>query len=116
MHIHREEEQDNTFYVRLPESSQNFPIFGGGEQYNYFDLRNSSFDIFVNEQGVGRGENLVSLAQKEDGNTGKYDTSYWPLPVVVSQSSENHHFWMKYDGTDYTRLNFIKRAVIKKKN
>ena len=64
----------------------------------------------MNEQGVGRGENLVSLAQKSDGNTGQYDTSYWPLPVLVGQSSDADYFWMKYEGSDYTRINLVAPA------
>ena len=54
---------------------------------------------------------LFSLAQKPDGNTGKYDTTYWPIPLVITRD-----YWLKYDqvsynenradGTTYSRLNF----------
>ena len=47
----------NAISLRLHQNSRR-EIFGGGEQYNYVNLVGHDFDMFVNEQGVGRGDTL----------------------------------------------------------
>ena len=75
----------NRFFMSLPAGADE-QIYGGGEQYNALNLNGNAFDILVNEQGVGRGDNLVSQAGKANGDTGRYDTSYWSMPVFITEN------------------------------
>ena len=96
--------QANTIILNLEMNSSlktSDKLFGAGEQYNYFNLNdNQEFNILVNEQGVGRGDNLISLASKAAGDTGRYDTTYWSMPVFVGEK-----FWIKSNEAYYHRLN-----------
>ena len=60
-------------------------VFGGGEQYSYFNLRGHRFPVFTREQGVGRRYNrpLTFLAQMHDKAGGAYHTTYYPQPTFV---------------------------------
>ncbi|PLV59156.1 alpha-glucosidase [Thermotoga sp. KOL6] len=59
-------------------------IFGGGEQYNELNLRGKKFPLLVQEQGVGRGKNLISLLAALKGVRGDWYTTYFPQPVFFS--------------------------------
>jgi alpha-glucosidase len=61
-------------------------IYGGGEQFCRLNLKGKRFPIFVQEQGVGRGWNLVSLLTWLKGVRGDWYTSYFPQPVFFSSA------------------------------
>jgi sulfoquinovosidase len=49
---------------------------GFGEQYNATDQRGETFDLFVGEQGIGRGGALRAV-------TGDAHTTYFPMPYFL---------------------------------
>ncbi|HKM07350.1 MAG TPA: alpha-glucosidase [Sphaerochaeta sp.] len=63
------------------------PIFGCGEQYSFVDLRNLAIPIWVQEQGLGRGPNLVKLCCDIAAGAGgtRYST-YFSMPAFVTKS------------------------------
>ena len=50
----------NRFQIHLM-CNEGEPIFGCGEQYSFVDLPNLAIPIWEQEQGLGRGPNLVKL-------------------------------------------------------
>lgn len=65
-------------------SSKNEKIFGGGEQYTHLNLKGKKFPIWVQEQGIGRGYDLISITAKFKGIRGSWYTTYFPSPVFLS--------------------------------
>ncbi|XP_042219647.1 sulfoquinovosidase-like [Homarus americanus] len=60
-------------------------VWGGGEQYTYFNLRGHDFPIWTSEQGVGRDNGTIaSLANLDGGAGGDYYTTYWPQASFLS--------------------------------
>jgi alpha-glucosidase len=78
-------------------------IYGCGEQYSRLDLRGSRLPIWTQEQGVGRGRDLITLfAQMSTGSGGRWYSSYFPMAVFLS--SEN---WFCFcDGSGYAEFDF----------
>ncbi len=59
-------------------------IFGGGEQYTHLNLKGKKFFVVVQEQGVGRGHNLISFLAWLKGVRGNWYSTYFPQPVFFS--------------------------------
>ncbi|MBN2050719.1 MAG: alpha-glucosidase, partial [Spirochaetales bacterium] len=60
-------------------------FFGGGEQFSYLDLKGKKIPVWVQEQGVGRGFNVVRFAADlHSGAGGDFTTTYFPQPTFVS--------------------------------
>ena len=59
-------------------------IFGGGEQYTHLNLKGKKFPIWVQEQGVGRAWDPISLLTKIKGTSGSWFTTYFPSPIFLS--------------------------------
>ena len=59
-------------------------IFGGGEHFSRINLKGKAFPLWVQEQGVGRGYNLISFLASLKGIKGTWYSSYFPLPVFIS--------------------------------
>ena len=79
-------------------------VFGGGEQYSYFNLRGHRFPVLTREQGVGRRYNrpLTFLAQMHDKAGGAYHTTYYPQPTFVS----DRNYFIHVNSFDYCILDF----------
>ena len=79
-------------------------VFGGGEQYSFFNLRGKKFPIMTREQGVGRRYNrpLTFLTEWHDKAGGAYHTTYYPQPTFVS----NRNYFIHIHSFDYTVLDF----------
>ncbi|MFZ5855453.1 MAG: alpha-glucosidase [Chloroflexota bacterium] len=86
-------------------------FFGFGEQFTYFDMKGQKVPIWVSEQGVGRGEQPITLAADitNGGAGGNAFTTYAPLPTYVSNqmrafslTSNNSYGWHP----TYTAFNF----------
>jgi sulfoquinovosidase len=60
-------------------------VYGCGEQYSYLDLKGRLMPLWTEEQGVGRGPNLIKFAADLSMGAGgtRYST-YYPLPVFLS--------------------------------
>jgi alpha-glucosidase len=77
----------NRFWMRLP-AERGEHIYGCGEQYSALDLKGRKVPLWVQEQGVGRGRNLVTLAsQIESRSGGCWHTTYFPQPTFVSSNN-----------------------------
>ena len=57
-------------------------FFGFGEQFSYVDMRGRRVPIWVSEQGVGRGDQPITLGANvtNDGAGGTPFTTYAPVP------------------------------------
>lgn len=94
----------NRFWLAL-EGSKSEHIYGCGEQFTYLDLKGRRVPLWVEEQGVGRGFNLISLlAELHSGAGGAWYTTYFPMPTFVS--TEN--YFCHADITAYAAFDFRK--------
>ena len=82
-------------------------IYGGGEQFSYVNLRGRRTVNWVQESGVGRGRNMISLfAQVHSGEGGTRQSTYYPLPLFIS--SEN--YYVHTDSARYSSFDFTARG------
>ncbi len=66
-------------------SSAEERFFGFGTQYTYFDLKGHKVPIFIQEQGIGRGEQPVTWgADWQAGAGGSPYTSYASVPHYIT--------------------------------
>jgi sulfoquinovosidase len=74
----------NRFWLNLP-GTQGEHIFGGGEQFSTVDLKGREVPVWCQEQGVGRGHDLITfLADVTHGGAGgAWHTTYFPLPTFI---------------------------------
>ena len=93
----------NRFMLEF-EADSGEAVFGGGEQYSYFNLRGHKFPVMTREQGVGRRYNrpLTILAQLHDKAGGAYHTTYYPQPTFVSSKN----YFIHVQSFDYCILDF----------
>ncbi len=63
-------------------------FFGFGEQFSYVDMRGRRVPIWVSEQGVGRGDQPITLGADvtNDGAGGNPFTTYAPVPFYMTSS------------------------------
>nr|XP_006819720.1 PREDICTED: uncharacterized protein LOC100369482 [Saccoglossus kowalevskii] len=96
----------NRYWVRFVAEDDEH-VYGGGEQFSYFDLRGNEFPLWTREQGVGRNKSTITTfnADNTDGGGGDYHTTYFPQPTFVSSRKYYCHF----STTVYSVLNFIPR-------
>jgi alpha-glucosidase len=60
-------------------------FFGFGVQYTYFDLKGRKVPIFIQEQGIGRGEQPITLAADWEADAGgRWHTSYASVPHYIT--------------------------------
>ena len=96
----------NRLILRLP-AVPGERIYGGGEQFSYINLRGHRTVNWVQESGVGRGRNMISLfAQLHSGEGGTRQSTYYPLPLFVS--SEN--YFVGSDSARYSSFDFTARG------
>ena len=83
-------------------------VFGGGEQFSYFNLRGHKFPIMTREQGVGRRYNrpLTIRSELHDKAGGAYHTTYYPQPTFVSSAK----YFIHIHSFDYSVLDFTSRT------
>ncbi len=79
-------------------------VWGGGEQFSYFDLRRRRFPLWVSEPGVGRDRStlLTWQANRDGGRGGDWWMTYCPQPSFLSSRGYAVHV----DTTAYTALDF----------
>ncbi len=62
-------------------------VYGGGEQYTHLNLRGRTLPVWIQEPGLGRGFNLLTLlAELKKKYGGKWYTSYFSQPTFVFTS------------------------------
>lgn len=63
-------------------------IYGCGEQYTFLNLKGRKVPIWVQEQGIGRAHDLVTvLANLRAGAGGHWYNTYYPQPSFVTSSN-----------------------------
>ncbi len=94
----------NRFWIRLAAIPGEF-IYGGGEQFSNVNLKGKTIPIWCQEQGVGRGRDLITfLAELTHGSGGNWHTTYFPQPTFIS--SENRYYHVQ--GSAYMEVSFTK--------
>lgn len=76
----------NRLWLRIPAEAGEH-VWGGGEQFSYFDLRGRYFPLWSSEPGVGRDPASRLFQQVEErgkGNGGSYAHSNFPQPTFIS--------------------------------
>ena len=77
----------NRFWIRIAADLDEH-VWGGGEQFSYFDLRGRSFPLWSSEPGVGR-DKTTEITFKADivGKAGgDYHNTYYPQPTYLSSA------------------------------
>jgi alpha-glucosidase len=88
------------------------PIFGLGEQYSHLCLNGKKAYVITEEQGIGRGDQKLSMLTKMIGISGDEFSSYCPIPILYIG---NQHALIIEDLTyaefDFTNQNEIRIKV-----
>ncbi|HOM09706.1 MAG TPA: alpha-glucosidase [Spirochaetota bacterium] len=84
-------------------------IYGCGEQFSKLDLKKKNLPLWVQEQGVGRGHDLITLlANVLYGAGGAWYTTYYPQPTFVSSSN----YFIHCNASSYAEFEFKKKEHI----
>src|SRR5215471_14114664 len=77
----------NRLWIRIAADPDEH-VWGGGEQFSYFDLRGRRFPLWSSEPGVGRDKTteITFKADKTDQAGGDYYHTYYPQPTYVSSA------------------------------
>jgi alpha-glucosidase len=77
----------NRLWIRIAADPDEH-VWGGGEQFSYFDLRGRRFPLWSSEPGVGRDKTteITFKADKTDKAGGDYFDTYYPQPTYVSSA------------------------------
>lgn len=104
LHIESLQQNQNINRFRLVlQARMNEHIYGCGEQYSKLDLRGNKVPIWVQEPGLGRGKDLLTLmSEMKQGYGGNAFTTYFSQPTFIS--SENWYFHS--EGTAYCEFDF----------
>jgi len=82
----------NRFWISI-NASEEESIFGCGEQFSEINMRGKEIPLFVEEQGVGRGDPPI---------TGDWYTTYYPQPTFIS----SNNYYCHIDTAYYSEFNF----------
>lgn len=85
-------EDINRFWIRIC-ASEKEAIFGCGEQFSELNMRGKELPLFVEEQGVGRGDPPI---------TGDWYTTYYPQPTFIS----SNNYFCHIETTYYSKFDF----------
>jgi len=97
----------NRLWFRLP-AVPGESIFGCGEQYSRLDLKGSSVPLWSEEQGIGRGHDLITmLANLRAGAGGSWHSTYFGQPSFVS----SEHSYVHVETTAYCIFDFRRPRV-----
>ncbi|MGL1892916.1 MAG: alpha-glucosidase [Spirochaetaceae bacterium] len=99
----------NRFSMVLPAIEKEH-IYGCGEQYSKLDLRGQNVPIWVQEPGLGRGKDAITLlAELKMGYGGNSFTTYFSQPTFVS----SNNWYFHSEGTAYCEFNFKDKNIHK---
>ncbi|RXJ22015.1 alpha-glucosidase [Lelliottia nimipressuralis] len=93
----------NRIWLRLAAQPDDH-IYGGGEQFSYFDLRGKPFPLWTSEQGIGRNKkhHITWLADCHENAGGDYYWTFYPQPTFVSTQK----YYCHIDNTCYMNFDF----------
>ena len=95
----------NRVYLTYASDPKEHP-FGFGEQFTYADMKGRVVPIWVSEQGVGRGEQPITIGANltNGGAGGNAFTSYAPIPFYLT--NQMHGFSLSNNA--YSEFDFRK--------
>lgn len=96
----------NRLKIRLAAESKEH-IYGCGEQYTHLDMRGRKVPLWIEEQGIGRGHDLLTLLANvtHSGAGGNWHTTYYSQPTFISSAN----YFVHSDSTAYALFDFTKR-------
>lgn len=82
-------------------------VYGCGEQYTHLDLSGRKVPLWIGEQGIGRGHDLLTLLANltHKGAGGSWHNTYYSQPTFVTGSNRFVHA----DSTSYAVFDFTRR-------
>ena len=97
----------NRFWIRIAADADEH-VWGGGEQFSYFDLRGRCFPLWSSEPGVGRDKTTeITFKADVDGKAGgDYYTTYYPQPTYLSSA----RYALHVETSAYAVFDFRDRA------
>ena len=97
----------NRFWIRIAADPDEH-VWGGGEQFSYFDLRGRRFPLWSSEPGVGRDKTTeITFKADADGKAGgDYYTTYYPQPTYLSSA----RYALHVETSAYAVFDFRERA------
>ncbi|HPX47056.1 MAG: Alpha-xylosidase [Spirochaetes bacterium ADurb.Bin269] len=101
--FHKYSNNANRLILRLA-SNRTERIYGCGEQYSVLNLKGRSVPIWIQEQGIGRGHDLLTFLANvtADGAGGSWHTTYYSQPSFVASSG----LWLHSESTAYSIFDF----------
>lgn len=97
----------NRFLFRLP-ATPGESVFGCGEQYSRLDLKGRRVPLWSQEQGIGRGGDLITLFARLRGYAGgNWHTTYFGQPSFVTSERS----YAIVDTTAYCVFDFTRPKV-----
>lgn len=92
----------NRFFLKLG-AVRGERIYGCGEQFSRLDLKGRRVPLWVEEQGIGRGHDAITLAATlRAGAGGTWHTTCFPMPAYLSSQG----YWAVVDTDCRTIFNF----------
>jgi sulfoquinovosidase len=92
-----DEKINRIYFTYLSNANEQF--FGFGEQFSHFNLKGKKFPLFTEEQGIGRGDQPITIgANLTAGAGGNEFTSYAPIPHYIT--TENRSVF--YENSSYS--------------
>ncbi|MFC0180887.1 alpha-glucosidase [Thorsellia kenyensis] len=85
MSLQSHDEAYNRLWVRTP-TDKMAPVWGGGEQMSYFNLKGRNFPFWTSEPGVGRDKStyITWRSDVENKAGGDYYNTNYPQPTFIS--------------------------------
>ncbi len=107
--LHTNSPQINHLALHYQSSPQEH-FYGFGEQYSFLDLKGQNIPVLTQEQGIGRGEPLLSAAVNiySPGSAGTPLTSYYAVPQYIT--SERHSLFL--ENTEYSRFDLTRENQV----
>jgi alpha-glucosidase len=92
----------NRLWLRTPAEAGEH-VWGGGEQFSYFDMAGRHFPLWTSEPGVGRDKStLLTWQCDQKGAGGDYYHTNYPQPTWVS----SRRYALHVDSTAYAAFDF----------
>jgi hypothetical protein len=94
----------NRLWLRVPAEADEH-VWGGGEQFSYFDLRGRHFPLWSSEPGVGRDPEATLFQQVEalaKGGGGTSAHTNYPQPTFIS----SRRYALHIDSYAYAAFDF----------
>ncbi|KAL6009824.1 hypothetical protein ACLOJK_000254 [Asimina triloba] len=100
-------------------SQEDERFYGFGEQFSHMEFKGKRVPIFVQEQGIGRGDqpitlaaNLVSYSSSENMSGGDSSTTYAPSPFYMTSKMRSLYLeGYSYSVFDLTKLDRVQIQI-----